>query len=130
MPVFLTGAWALLSKRSTWIALAVTLGVLIAGFAITNYVALKSDNMAKQVQLVNAKATIEQYQANAKANQAAIASRNDLLNALSQVETVERVKTIEALKANPNWANQPIPADVLASLQPSASGTGVPKRTR
>lgn len=117
MPPFIVPVLSLLSKRSTWITLLVTLGVLLAGFAVMNYVSVKSENMAIKTELVQEQRKVEQYKANAKANAAAIETRNELLTALAEVETVERVKTVEALKANPAWATQPIPADVLASLR-------------
>lgn len=109
--------WALLSRKSTWVTLAVVLGVLLAGFAVMNYVAVKSENMALSSQLEDTKRALRQVRANNRANQKAVVTRNTLLEALAEVETVERVKTIEALKANPDWASQPIPADVLASLR-------------
>lgn len=108
---------ALLGKRSTWITILVVLGVIIAGYGIMSYVATKSENMAIKNELVLKDKEIEQYRANAKASAAAIKTRNELVDALAKVETVERVKTVKALQANPDWANQPIPADVLASLR-------------
>jgi len=108
---------ALLGKRSTWITLLVALGVIVAGYGIMSYVATKSENMAIKQELVLKDKEIEQYRANAKANVKAIETRNELVDALAKVETVERVKTVKALQANPDWANQPIPADVLASLR-------------
>lgn len=108
---------ALLGKRSTWITVLVVLGVIVAGYGIMSYVATKSENMAVKAELVIKDRQIAQYTANIKANEKAIATRNELVEALAKVETVERVKTIKALEANPDWAKQPIPADVLASLR-------------
>lgn len=107
----------LLRKRSTWIALLVSVGVILAGFAVVNYVSVKSRNTVLTAELSVTKDQLKQMQANNVANQKAIITRNELVTALAQVETVERVRTVEALKANPNWASQPIPADVLASLR-------------
>lgn len=111
------GVLALLSKRSTWITILVALGVIIAGFGIMSYGATKSENMAMKTELTLKQREIDQYAANAKASAKAIQTRNELVEALAKVETVERVKTIKALEANPDWAKQPIPADVLASLR-------------
>ena len=106
-----------LNKRSTWITLLVIIGVVFAGYAITSYVHAKSEAMSLKVELSQSRTRIEQLERNNKANVAAIATRNELVTALAKVETVERVKTVQALKANPAWASQPIPADVLASLR-------------
>lgn len=108
---------ALLGKRSTWITLLVVLGVIVAGYGIMSYVATKSENMSLRTELSQEQAKVKQYAANIKANEKAIATRNELVEALAKVETVERVRTIKALEANPDWAKQPIPADVLASLR-------------
>lgn len=108
---------ALLSKRGTWITIAVAVGVLLAGFAVMNYVAVKSENIAVKTELVQEQAKVKQYAANIKANEKALTTRNELISALATTETVERVKTVKALEANPDWAKQPIPADVLASLR-------------
>jgi ABC-type maltose transport system permease subunit len=108
---------ALLGKRSTWITLLVVVGVLLAGFAVMNYVSVKSENMAIKTELSQEQAKVKQYQANIKANEKALTTRNELISALATTETVERVKTVKALEANPDWSKQPIPADVLASLR-------------
>ena len=107
---------ALLGRR-TGITILVVLGVIVAGYGIRSYVSTKSENVALKQELVLKKREIEQYRANAKANVKAIETRNELVNALAKVETVERVKTVKALQANPDWANQPIPADVIVSLR-------------
>jgi hypothetical protein len=113
----LTGAVSLLGKKSTWITLAVIVGVIFAGFAVVNYVATKSENMALKAKVEKVERERDQIAQNYRANATAVKTRNDLIDALSKVETVERVKTIEALKKNPDWAKQPIPADVIASLR-------------
>lgn len=117
IPTPITLALSLLTKRSTWITLLVVLGVVFAGYAVTSYVSARSEVMSLQMELKDERAKVDQYQRNQKANVAAIATRNELIDALAKVETVERVKTIKALEANPAWAKQPIPADVLASLR-------------
>lgn len=117
MPIALASLWGLLSKRSTWITLLIVAGIVFAGFAITSYVHAKSEAMALRTELTQEQAKVKQYAANIKANEKAIATRNELVEALAKVETVERVRTIKALEANPDWAKQPIPADVLASLR-------------
>lgn len=108
---------ALLRKRGTWITIAVAIAVVLAGFAVTNYVTTKSENMVLKQQIAKKDETIKQYRANAMANAEALKTRNELVTALGQVEVQERVKTVKALEANPDWANQPIPADVLISLR-------------
>lgn len=108
---------AALGNRKTWITLAVIAGVILAGFAVTSYVATKSENMVIKQELVVQQKRNEQLVANIRANQVALKTRNDLVTALGQVETVERVKTVKALEANPDWANQPIPRDILDSLR-------------
>lgn len=113
----LASVWALLSRKGTWVTILVALGVIFAGYALVNYVAVKSENMALKTEITQVERQRDQYKANNQANAQAIVTRNALIDALATVETKERVRTIEALKANPNWANQPIPADVLASLR-------------
>lgn len=108
-------AW--LTKRSTWITILVAAAVIFAGFAVTNYVATKSENMAIKVELSQTQKKLDQANANLRANAEALKTRNQLIDALSEVETVERVKTVQALEKHPDWANQPIPRDVLDSLR-------------
>lgn len=110
-------AKGLLGKKSTWITLVVILGVLLAGYTIVSYVATKSENMVLTTQLANANSQLNQVKANNAANIKAVNTRNELINALATQEAPKRAETIKALKANPAWANQPIPADVLASLR-------------
>lgn len=108
---------ALLSKRSTWITLLVTIGVVLAGFALMNYVATKSENMSLKVELKAEQATVAAYKKNAAANAKAITTRNELIEALAKQEVVERAETVKALEANPAWATQPIPSDILSRLR-------------
>lgn len=108
---------ALLTKKGTWITIFVTLGVFLAGFAVMNYVAVKSENMVLSTKIEKVEDQLDQVRANAQANAKAIRTRNELIEALTKVEETERAETMQALKANPDWAAQPIPADILASLR-------------
>lgn len=51
--------------------------------------------------------------ANYKASKAVTAARVDITNK----EAIGRAETEQALQNNLDWANQPVPADVLASLR-------------
>ena len=112
-----TAIFAFLTRKSSWVTILVVLGVLVCGFAITNYVITKSRNLVLTSQLKAEQAVVAQYRANAEANAKAIATRNTLITALATTEVSKRAETIKALKANPAWSEQPIPADVLNSLR-------------
>lgn len=52
------------------------------------------------------------------ADSVAVVIQQDTRKAIATKEVKERAETIKALEANPDWANQPIPPDVLGSLRP------------
>jgi len=87
-------------------------GLLYADYASTRKHAVE---LSEALRVSNERiANLEKSQ---KASEQAILTRNELLDAISSEETVERAETIKAIKANPEWADQPIPADVLRSLR-------------
>ena len=53
-----------------------------------------------------------------EADRVAVVIQQDTKKAIATKEVKERAETIKALEANPDWANQPIPPDVLGSLRP------------
>ena len=106
-----------LPGRTAIIAFLVVIGLFLAGSMVYKYVEATSEVMVLEDKLEKREETIAKYVANQKANAAAIETRNTLIEALAQTETVNRVETVKALEANPDWASQPIPADVLASLR-------------
>lgn len=52
------------------------------------------------------------------ADTSAVASRDKEVTVINTKEAKGRAETVKALEANPDWANQPIPRDVLDSLRP------------
>lgn len=52
------------------------------------------------------------------ADNAAVLVQQNTKKAIADKEVKDRAETIKALEANPDWANQPVPRDVLDSLRP------------
>jgi len=52
------------------------------------------------------------------ADTSAVLVQQNTKTAIAAKEVKDRAETIKALEANPDWANQPIPRDVLDSLRP------------
>jgi len=116
MPIWLLTALAPLGKIN-WKVVWIGLGALLSAFLIWTYLDTRQANIELQGALAGAQQEIVQLHKEAKADDAAIATRNTLLTSLATMEVEDRAATVKALEANPNWANQPIPADVLASLR-------------
>ncbi len=113
MPIAISALLGRVNWKAVWIGLA----ALVSAFLVWSYLDTRQENIDLQQALAAKQAEVVQLKTEARANGAAIATRNELLQSLAAMEVTERAETIKALEANPNWAKQPIPADVLASLR-------------
>lgn len=52
------------------------------------------------------------------ADSVAVVIQQDTRKAIAIKEAKGRAETIKAIEANPEWANQPVPRDILDSLRP------------
>lgn len=96
--------------------------VIIAG-ALIGFILF--DWRQKAVEAVEAKADLavavaerDTLALKVRADEAARLERTLILTELAKMDETEIKQLQEALDANPDWANQPIPTDVLRSLRP------------
>lgn len=113
----LRGGWAMLQKPAIRKLILAALAVTGAVLLYASYVSARKDAVDLSRALATTQAELVLVKKEQTALSAAILTRNQLLEAISTEEADERVETIKAIKANPDWANEPIPADVLRSLR-------------
>lgn len=110
-------AWLWVKRSGHWklVAAAMTAAILI--LIIFSYRANLRENAALKSDLVVAQGEVvllEQARVSDSVAVSAVAAAKDTI---AHTEAEQRVETIEALEAHPDWANEPIPDDVIHSLR-------------
>ena len=115
MPSLTALGWFFSPLRRKW-----TAAVLVALLIGTLFLSVQWYRHAAQEARVEAdvaNAGVDTLEAARASDDASAASVQASRTAITQTESEARVKTEEALAANPDWAGQPVPADVLGSLR-------------
>ena len=110
-------AWSSVTKPGTWKAILVACALAAVAYGTYGYVGARKEAEALRGALAATQEQVRELNKAAEVNSKAIGTRNELLEELKTMEADERAETVKALEANPNWASEPIPADVLARLR-------------
>lgn len=108
--------------RTNWlhvlIALVVASGLIWGVFTRNALVQARKDVTALSEALSASEAENGTLRKLRTADSVSVVVQQDTRKAIATKEAKGRAETIKAIEANPEWANQPVPRDILDSLRP------------
>lgn len=111
------GAFKWLGEPGSWKAILVACALAAVAYGTFGYIGARREVARLSEANIELSEANKKLSAAAIANAKAIKSRNEIIDVIANKEAVGRDETIKAIQNNPDWANQPIPADVLDSLR-------------
>lgn len=109
------GRW--LFRDGGWKPALLGLLALLGAYLVWSYRDMRADRDAAQRASQEATAAAELIRTNDHAASRAVIGASEAKARISSKEAQGIARTEAALSANPDWASQPVPADVLSSLR-------------
>lgn len=106
-----------LAHRGRWKLAAVAITAILVAILIHQVRAGHKRETALREDLAASQGEVQLLRDAREADSRALAERDAVRTDITEKENKGRAKTEAALAANPNWANQPVPAAVLDSLR-------------
>lgn len=111
-----TSVWRWMTRDGHWklVVAAMTAATII--LLVHSYRASLRETAALKVDVASAKGEVVLLDQARASDSAATLGVSQAKAAIAHTEAEQRVKTDAALRAHPDWANEPIPTDVINSL--------------
>lgn len=109
-----TARWLLALARQRWAQVALAVTAIIAGVLVIRAYHNAAEEARQEA--LQAQRDAKVLESARDADAAAVATREASRDTIRIEEETNRENTDEALAANPEWADQPVPPDIVRSL--------------